>query len=204
MENDDTPQLSSETLQALYEFYNERSQKLTYLNRDINEIEENWQLSQFWYDDETANILANEAVKLSGENGRIVCISCPTVYKKLHSLNKEIKLCLLEYDKRFSIFGDDFIFYDYKNPLNLDDSLKQAFDVVLADPPYLSEECLSNVAKTIKFLARDKIILCTGAIMEDLACKLLDVRPSSLKINHQKQLGNEFKCFVNYNSLTEK
>lgn len=177
---------------------------MTYLNREINEIEENWQLSQFWYDDETANILANEAVKLSGENGRIVCISCPTVYKKLHSLNKEIKLCLLEYDKRFSIFGDEFIFYDYKNPLNLDNSLKQAFDVVLADPPYLSEECLSNMAKTIKFLTRDKIILCTGAIMEDLACKLLDVRPSSLKINHQKKLGNEFKCFVNYNSFTEK
>ena len=30
------------------------------------------QLSQFWYDDHTANILAKEALIVAGENGRFV------------------------------------------------------------------------------------------------------------------------------------
>jgi hypothetical protein len=34
--------------------------------------------------------------------------------------------------------------------------------VVLADPPYLSDECLTKTAITIRKLATDKIIVCTG------------------------------------------
>ena len=34
-----------------------------------------------------------------------------------------------------------------------------AFDVVFADPPFLSEECLTKTAVTIKFMAKGKIIL---------------------------------------------
>ena len=69
---------------------------------------------------------------------------------------------LLEYDKRFSGFGEDFIFYDYKNPLGIPRELASGFDVVFADPPFLSDECLTKTAVTVKFMAKDKIILCTG------------------------------------------
>ena len=69
---------------------------------------------------------------------------------------------LLEYDKRFSGFGEDFIFYDYKNPLGIPRGLASGFDVVFADPPFLSDECLTKTAVTVKFMAKDKIILCTG------------------------------------------
>ncbi|XP_067124960.1 EEF1A lysine methyltransferase 1 isoform X2 [Centruroides vittatus] len=201
-DDDDIPQLSAETLRALYEFYEERTSKMTEeMKWEKKEIEEDWQLSQFWYDETTAEILAKEAIALAGDNGKIACISCPTVYKKLRSLNDgklQLQLRLLEYDKRFGTYGDDFLFYDYKSPLDLDRLLETAFDVVLADPPYLSEECLSNMAETIKFLAKDKIILCTGAVMEELAHKLLGVKKCSLKINHKKNLGNKFNCYVNY------
>ena len=37
-----------------------------------------------------------------------------------------------------------------------------SFDLVLADPPFLSDECLTKTAVTLKFLAKDKILLCTG------------------------------------------
>ena len=59
-------------------------------------------------------------------------------------------------------FGSDFTFYDYKSPLDIPRELRESFDVVFADPPFLSEECLAKTAVTIKFLARDKIVLCTG------------------------------------------
>ena len=69
---------------------------------------------------------------------------------------------MFEYDQRFSKFGEDFVFYDYKSPLSIPKDLGSAFDVVLADPPFLSDECLTKTAVTIKFLAKQKIIVCTG------------------------------------------
>lgn len=77
----------------------------------------------------------------------------------------DVEVKCLEYDEKFKMFGDNFIFYDFNKPLNLDSSLKHHFDVVIADPPFLSEECLTQTAMTIKYLAKDKIILCTGEDM---------------------------------------
>lgn len=70
---------------------------------------------------------------------------------------------ILEYDRRFEIHGENFVFYDYNKPLDLPQKLeKHSFDLVVADPPYLSEECLRKTAETVKFLAKEKILLCTG------------------------------------------
>ena len=65
--------------------------------------------------------------------------------------------------RRFGdLFGEDFVFYDYKYPERIPKKLEGAFDVVIADPPFLAEECLEKVAKTIEFLTQKSIILCTG------------------------------------------
>lgn len=76
-----------------------------------------------------------------------------------------ILVTLFEYDKRFEVFGRDYIFYDYNSPLNIPAHLTNSYDLVLADPPFISEECLEKTASTIKFLAKDKIILCTGKLL---------------------------------------
>lgn len=98
---------------------------------------------------------------------RIACVSAPSVYQKLKQGvvdgSDRVSAVVLEYDRRFATYGDDFIFYDYNEPLSLAaGAAPQSFDVVLADPPYLSEECLSKVAKTIKYLSKGKVLLCTG------------------------------------------
>lgn len=69
---------------------------------------------------------------------------------------------LFEYDKRFAVYGSDFTFYDYNSPMDIPKQFQKSFDIVVADPPFLSEECLDKTSQTIKFLAKDKIILCTG------------------------------------------
>ena len=51
-----------------------------------------------------------------------------------------------------------------------------SFAIVMADRPYLSEECLRKMSETIKLLTRGKILLCTGAVMEAVAAKLLGVK----------------------------
>ncbi|KAE8627532.1 hypothetical protein XENTR_v10007036 [Xenopus tropicalis] len=131
---------------------------------------------------------------------RIACISAPSIYQKVRGLAREsLHVQLLEYDQRFAIYGDDFVFYDYNEPLKLPESLEQSsFDIVIADPPYLSEECLRNTAQTIKYLSRGKIILCTGAIMEDLAAQILGLKICKFIPKHTRSLANEFRCYSNY------
>ena len=97
-------------------------------------------------------------------NSRIACLCSPTLYKKLLEIKPEgCEAKVFEYDRRFSVFGEDFVFYDYKKPLDLPASVTEhSFDIVVADPPFLSEECLRKTAETIKYLGKEKIILCTG------------------------------------------
>ncbi|XP_072261155.1 EEF1A lysine methyltransferase 1 [Pyxicephalus adspersus] len=205
-EDDDVPQLSAHTLAALQEFYAEQEQRESlksgpeYDQFSVGAVEEDWQLSQFWYDDETALRLAKEALEASGENGRIACVSAPSTYQKLKGLaGDNVSISLLEYDRRFSVYGDDFVFYDYNNPLDLSDRLQpHSYDIVLADPPYLSEECLSKTAETIRYLAKGKILLCTGAVMEDLVKKILGLKMCKFIPRHTRSLANEFRCYSNY------
>ncbi|XP_028582129.1 EEF1A lysine methyltransferase 1 isoform X2 [Podarcis muralis] len=206
--DDDVPQLSSEALSALQEFYIEQQHREDFKaterfdNNSLGSIEENWQLSQFWYDAETALHLANEAARAVGSGGRIACVSAPSVYQKLKEQdNKDFSTCLLEYDQRFSVYGAEYVFYDYNNPLNLPANLTaHSFDIVVADPPYLSEECLRKTAETIKYLTKGKVLLCTGAVMEEYAAKYLGVKMSKFIPKHTRNLANEFRCYVNYDS----
>ena len=66
---------------------------------------------------------------------------------------------LFEFDQRFAVYGEDFELYDYKSPLPVARELREKFDVVVMDPPFLSEECITKTAVTVKFLAKDKIVL---------------------------------------------
>ncbi|KAJ9592691.1 hypothetical protein L9F63_015635 [Diploptera punctata] len=204
---DDIPQLSVEALTALQEFYDEQAQREESIRSILQDgenilqnihIDEDWQLSQFWYDDETAKYLTKEALRATEHGGKIALISCPTLYKTLKTDSPNTQVTLFEFDKRFAVYGDDFVLYDYKSPLNIPRNLAGSYEIVVADPPFLSEECLTKTAITIKFLAKDKIILCTGAKMEELADRLLDVKKCEFHPRHKNNLANEFYCYTNY------
>ncbi|XP_054714817.1 EEF1A lysine methyltransferase 1-like [Uloborus diversus] len=194
--------LSEHALKALQEFYHEQEElKISQTVCKEHLLAEDWELSQFWYDDSTASTLAEAAIKGAGKNGRIACISSPTVYEYLQRIKSDVdNYYLFEYDKRFQTkFADNFVFYDYNHPLKIDDKFKSYFDVVLVDPPYLSEECLEKTAETVKFIGKDKIILCTGAVMEEYAEKFLNLKKCNFLPQHERKLGNEFRCFANWN-----
>ncbi|XP_077539316.1 EEF1A lysine methyltransferase 1 isoform X2 [Haemaphysalis longicornis] len=195
-ESDDEgpPELSDYAKAALEEFLREREKQ------EKGPVpEEDWQLSQFWYSDETAVALAKEVMRAAGTDGAIACISCPTLYAKLRELGCANELKLLEYDRRFECYGEDFLYYDYNAPLQIPSDWQGRFTVVVLDPPFLSEECLSKTSETVKFLQPTFTILCTGAVMESLAEQLLGLQPCKFKPTHTRKLGNEFKCFANYN-----
>ncbi|KAK7938434.1 hypothetical protein WMY93_001760 [Mugilogobius chulae] len=179
---DDVPTLSAHTLAALQEFYAEN-------------------LALQSSGPEPAEQFSVGAMERTG----VACVSAPSVYQKLKQGvvpgSEGVSVVLLEFDRRFASYGDDFIFYDYNRPLELPPHLQEhSFDVVLADPPYLSHECLSKVSQTVQYLSRGKVLLCTGAVMQSSAKELLNVDMCDFLPQHHRNLSNDFRCYTNYPS----
>lgn len=137
-------------------------------------------------------------------------MSCPSIYKAL--LNRQLderdsekrkRVLLFEYDERFrSLYKEDYIFYDYNHPECIAASLRERFSYIAADPPFLSEDCLTNLITTIDLLKRPgnqcKILLCTGEIMEEKVESICGFNKTSFIPVHKSKLSNSFASFTNY------
>ncbi|KAF2481551.1 putative N6-adenine methyltransferase-domain-containing protein [Neohortaea acidophila] len=180
---------------------------------------EDWNASQFWYTDSTARILAQQLLSNipSDNDHAIAIVSAPSIYIALHNLLLEAKsttpkptVRLLEFDTRFQVLGKDYVPYDYQNPLRLPAELKGKFSHIVCDPPFLSEDCQTKTALTVRWLARSwrqpsddsvRFIACTGERMEETVLKLygpLGTKTTTFEPEHSKGLSNEFRCYANF------
>lgn len=96
-DDDDQPTLSAQALEALREFLGEQSRAPAADDEaaaagngvtsslEVALLAEDWWLSQFWYDPDTAETVAREVLSLCGsvESPSVACISCPTLYAYL-------------------------------------------------------------------------------------------------------------------------
>ncbi|XP_061360737.1 uncharacterized protein LOC133304695 [Gastrolobium bilobum] len=212
-EKDDAPVLSSHALAALKEFLAEQkghsvadSHAGNAADTDVALVSEDWRLSQFWYSAETAKTVAEEVLTLcNGVNSRVACIACPTLYAYLKKMDPNVSVQILEYDNRFEQYGSDYTFYDYNHPEELPSELKHSCKVVIADPPYLSKECLEKVAETISLLMQPGesfLLLLTGEVQKERAAEILGLHPCGFRPQHSSKLGNEFRLFTNYDPGT--
>ncbi|KAH8724633.1 putative N6-adenine methyltransferase-domain-containing protein [Phaeosphaeriaceae sp. PMI808] len=223
---DDIPQLSGSALDALKEFYGERDarqKKFEELqNRAEDDFEgklsmeaftEDWNASQFWYSDKTATILGRQLLDGATDNTKIAVVSAPSAFIQLKNLlisgeykcQPEIKL--LEYDERFAVFKE-FVRYDFEKAIQLPPELQNSFDHIICDPPFLSEDCQTKAALTVRWLAKSwtpgstRLIVCTGERMESLVTTKLynkvGIRTTDYEIEHAKGLSNEFRCYANF------
>ncbi|CAK8571255.1 unnamed protein product [Lathyrus sativus] len=206
LEDDDTPALSSYALAALQEFLSEEQNHSDAGDSEVSLVSEDWRLSQFWYDAETAKTVAEEVIALcNGGDSCVACIACPTLYAYLKKMDPNVSVQLLEYDKRFEQHGSDYTFYDYNHPEELPSELKHSYKVIIADPPYLSKECLEKIAETISFLRQPGesfLLLLTGEVQKERAAEILGLHPCGFKPHHSSKLGNEFRVFTNYDPGT--
>lgn len=111
-------------------------------------------------------------------------------------------ICLFEFDTRFSAIGEDFVYFDYKNTES--DSIfeiyRRKFDILVADPPFLSEECIIKYSKFIKTLQKDdsNVILCSGQTASKWIEKALDLHQCEFQPEHENNLANQFGCYANF------
>lgn len=114
--------------------------------------------------------------------------------------NGEVRL--FEYDDRFSAFKDDYVHYDY-NDASKEGYLKEYqnyFDIIIADPPFLSEECIHNTSLIIKKLKKSDtdIIVCSGQVVADMIKEYLQLTQCVFRPEHERNLANEFCSYANF------
>ncbi|KAI8939325.1 hypothetical protein NX059_003115 [Plenodomus lindquistii] len=227
VEEDDEPlQLSGSALDALKEFYGERDARQKQFEElkgkaeddfdgklSMEAFTEDWNASQFWYSDETATLLARQLLAGATDDTRIAVVSAPSAFIQLKNIlaSGEIKcrpqITLLEYDERFAVFKE-FVRYDFEKAIQLPAELKGSFDAIICDPPFLSQDCQTKAALTVRWLAKSwtqddlRLIVCTGERMESLITEKLygkiGTRTTDYEIKHSKGLSNEFRCYANF------
>ncbi|KAF6841544.1 nadh-ubiquinone oxidoreductase 39 kda [Colletotrichum musicola] len=220
--------LSSHALAALAEFnaekdaHQERFEKLRAQAEanaagdgvlSMEAFTEDWNESQFWYSDETANLIAGQLLEGADEGTTIAVVSAPSVFVALRNLMNARgkghtlpKVVLLEHDTRFSVFPE-FVFYDFQEPFKLPGELKGAVDRIVCDPPFLSEDCQTKAAMTVRWMmkpdaaSKERVIVCTGERMESLVAKVykaFGVKTTTYEPKHARGLSNEFYCYANF------
>ncbi|GMH38912.1 hypothetical protein BSKO_06810 [Bryopsis sp. KO-2023] len=190
-------ELSSSTHAALQAFLQEQAAQEDAGKTDP--FAENWGLSQFWYTQETANTVAKEICEAC-PGGRVACIACPSLFREFKRSFPNVDCTLFEFDSRFEVLGN-FALYDYNEPLDIREDLMQAFEVVVADPPYLSEECLTKTLQSVELLKKDPkdsfVYLLTGAVMRNVALNVGKLRAVAFRPQHSSKLANEFLLYTN-------
>lgn len=216
--------LSAATLAALQEFRTEekeRNEKFSKMYEQaetefdqrnkltIDDFKEDWQLSQFWYSDKTAEILLNALLEDANED-TVVCIaSAPSVYAVINKMDKSKlptkHIYLFEFDKRFELLSgkEHFGFYDFNKPDQFRDDLKGKVDRLLIDPPFLEAECQKKSSQTAKLLLKDdpsaRLITCTGERMKENVLKNYPgIYVTDFFPEHKNGLSNEFRCYSNF------
>jgi hypothetical protein len=214
---DGPPALRADTLAILQQVLREKEEARERAAREAESsavtlgIEEDWQASQFWYDEATCRALARELLALAaarhaaGGAGtvNVACLACPSAYKALRALGLPpyVRAWVFEVDTRFGVFGEDFVHYDFNAPLRFPEALRGSMDVVIMDPPFINRDCLRAFARTALALRRGndvRLLLCTGAVMLREARLLLGARPMRLHVGHVNRLSNPFSLYINY------
>jgi len=209
-------QQRAEEFEKMYQATDEEYQKRK--KEGMNLFQEDWQLSQFWYSDATADLLADALLEGADENTVIAVVSAPSVYAAIQKKPEEDiptkHIYLFEFDKRFEVMAgkDHFVFYNYEVPTEFESEIKHKVDRLLIDPPFLNENCqtkssiTANVllapndgSKTANGIAKHRLISCTGERMKDIMKKVYpETNITTFLPEHGNGLSNEFRCYADF------
>mmetsp|Transcript_5369 Transcript_5369/g.11800 ORF Transcript_5369/g.11800 Transcript_5369/m.11800 type:complete len:264 (+) Transcript_5369:59-850(+) len=181
------------------------------------ETAENSDLNQYWYSKNTIETICDairECFSIS-EGTRVAFISTPSLFFSL-SLKEREQSALFDFDTSWESCSG-YHFYDYKDPANVKEECLGVFDLVVIDPPFITQSVWENYAITAKLLAKgdtseQRIIATTvnenDILMKDLfGCKPAAFQPSIPHLVYQYSVFTNFpsSALAEMNSeLTEK
>lgn len=137
----------------------------------------------------------------------IALLSCPSLYDRIRAANPAGTVALFEFDDRFAAYGRDFVHFDYKRGSAADAEYllphHGQYDLIIIDPPFLAEECIERMSHIVRRLCRtadgtSKVVLCSGRVVAGWAAAHMALRPCQFHPEHERQLGNEFTSYANF------
>jgi hypothetical protein len=165
-------------------------------------IKENSDYNQYWYSDNTVNTILMELELVKPV--RVACVSTPSVF--FAAVEAGIPCDLFEFDTcigNHSWAGkgsNKFVQYDFRST-HMDQLYWGAYDVVVADPPFITSDVIECYARHIKQLLMPggKVIFSSTAENGPnlKASFLLDFRPVRFKPSIPN-LVYQYELFVNY------
>ena len=214
--------LSPATLAALRSHVAEQAETLD--DGDSQQLpSEDFGMSQFWWDDDSSERLAMEAVHtptgdgvaLANSKKMIAILSAPSVWFGLKRAQSaatveggadqspicQAEATLLEYDKRFgeaSSAGASFVYYDYAAPEALPPHLHKSFDYLFAGPPYVSEACIDKYLAAFDLLARHPNTpraLVIGASLEDALAARGFIMDEGFELGYQSKFCTPMRLY---------
>ena len=140
-------------------------------------------MNQYWYSATTIQNVVDEIEKLP--NVRAAFLSTPSLY---FSLSKKVReqCFVFDFDKKWSK-DRGFVFYDFNKPSEVSPELKGTFNLIVIDPPFITEDVWSKYAITAKLLLKpgnsgQQNLICT-TVQENapMMHRLLGVQPCSYR-----------------------
>ena len=157
---------------------------------------ENGDFNQYWYSKETIDFIRSQVEKHSKG---WAFLSTPSIYFSL--MDKDVKSGskVFDFDKKFEK-DPNYVFYDFYHPEDLQEELKESFDFIVIDPPFVTEEVWLLYIQAIKFLVKPdgKILLSTIDEREEFLKENLNVcrrafRPSIPNLVYQYSFYSNYE-----------
>ncbi|PPQ63544.1 hypothetical protein CVT24_004774 [Panaeolus cyanescens] len=174
---------------------------------------EQWQLSQFWYSDAFAERLASALNGLCEPSTKIAFLCCPTAFVGFQHFHPHANAMLMEYDERFAVLSpQQFVHYDLNEPDVFPEDLRESFDIIVADPPYLNEKTNVKLKTTVDQIikpATGKLVMITSTIVEKIIQNLYGESPighlkrTAIEVEHANQLGNDFAVWGSWDGAED-
>ncbi|EQC30551.1 hypothetical protein SDRG_11611 [Saprolegnia diclina VS20] len=161
----------------------------------VRSYKEKEALNQYWYSPSTIEVLAADIV--AQRPAAVAFLSTPSLYYAVEELRPASELALFDYDDALP----RVLQYDYNAPTTFTkDGLQGHFDMVVIDPPFITEHVWTKYAETATHLLAPggKILLTTIAeneamIQRLLGCRLRRFRPSIPHLVYQYGLYSNYE-----------
>jgi len=173
----------------------------------LQQAPEDQQLNQYWYSQNTINTLRDAilegATSLDKDAPRVAFLSTPSLFFAFDEAERR-HFHLFDFDDSKAWSSDArYVYFDYNHPLGFDESLRNSFDVVVIDPPFITREVWEKYAQTTEALATatspsPPLVLAT-TVHENapLMKELFDATPTAFQPSIPN-LVYQYACFTNF------